>query len=386
MRVALYHNLPPGGALRVVRDFQERVPEDVHVDVFTPAVVDRKAGNPGVTSPGLHRGPMERIASTVPAAALQLRASERTIARRINRGGYDVAYVHPCRLAYTPGLLRHLQLPTLLYLHEVRRTSYEPSYRRGRPARPRALAGWALERLMEPHFARGDRHSVAAADHIICNSEYTSERILACYGRAAEVVRPGVDTDSFRPRAAGGTPRLVLSVGGLERFKNHHVVLDALAHLPHHGRPELGLVYERCDNAYRRQLLERADELGVTVHEHTEISDKKLAELYSSASVTVVAAQLEPLGLVPLESIACGTPVVAVREAGYRETVTHGVNGILVPRSPEELGRAVASVLEGRSGLLPRHRLPGTLSSEWSVRASVTHQVEALRQVAHAFA
>jgi len=55
---------------------------------------------------------------------------------------------------------------------------------------------------------------------------------------------------------------------------------------------------------------------------------------------------MEPFGLVPLEAMACGTPIVAVREAGVRETVRDGETGLLCERDPEEYARAVLALLD----------------------------------------
>jgi glycosyltransferase involved in cell wall biosynthesis len=65
----------------------------------------------------------------------------------------------------------------------------------------------------------------------------------------------------------------------------------------------------------------------------------------NSVVVTLYAPIMEPFGFVPLESMACGTPVVGVREAGVRESVVHGVTGLLVEREPAELARAVEALL-----------------------------------------
>jgi len=54
---------------------------------------------------------------------------------------------------------------------------------------------------------------------------------------------------------------------------------------------------------------------------------------------------MEPFGFVPLESMACGTPVVVVREAGVRESVVHGVTGILTERDHGAFAGALCDLL-----------------------------------------
>jgi glycosyltransferase involved in cell wall biosynthesis len=58
--------------------------------------------------------------------------------------------------------------------------------------------------------------------------------------------------------------------------------------------------------------------------------------------MTVCAARLEPFGLTPIESMGCGTPVVAINEAGYRESVVDGITGLLVEPDPASIAKGIA--------------------------------------------
>jgi glycosyltransferase involved in cell wall biosynthesis len=93
-------------------------------------------------------------------------------------------------------------------------------------------------------------------------------------------------------------------------------------------------------------LTELAATLGVRLTLRAGIGDDELVRIYNEALLTVYAPRQEPLGLVTLESMACGTPVVGVGEAGVRETVVHGETGVLVDRDPDRFGRAVESLLD----------------------------------------
>jgi len=77
------------------------------------------------------------------------------------------------------------------------------------------------------------------------------------------------------------------------------------------------------------------------------LSDLELIERYRRAALCLLTSRLEPLGLTAMEAAACGTPVVAVCEGGYRETVVDGTTGLLADRDPEALGAAtVGGILE----------------------------------------
>ncbi len=335
MRIAVYHNLPPGGALRVLYDFVRRAAGEHEFDLYTVdlgrfdhfAYASDRAEPQDLTPWVAHsyRYPVvpAAIARVLPASAWSMSAStwmhrvHRRIATDINARGYDVALVNSCSITHTPSVLRRLRVPSLHYMQEPRRRTFEADYQEpdaGMPLPRRAAAA-----LRERFLRRDDRAAAMAADRIACNSYYSAESIQRAYGRGAVVSYLGVDTDVFdlgEEAHSANEAASVLSVGALDRTKGHDLIVRAVALLPTTDRPAIDLVYERVDPEYRAELDALAGDLGVRLRFHTGISDDDLVRLYRSAAVTVVAARLEPFGLVPLESIACGTPVVAVREGG----------------------------------------------------------------------
>jgi glycosyltransferase involved in cell wall biosynthesis len=78
----------------------------------------------------------------------------------------------------------------------------------------------------------------------------------------------------------------------------------------------------------------------------TQISNDLLVKRYNEARLVVYSPIREPLGLVPLEAIACGTPVVGVAEGGVCETILDGVTGRLVKRDPQMFAEAICELLD----------------------------------------
>jgi len=307
--------------------------------------------------------------------------AEGRIAADIAARGYDAALVHPCQVTHTPSLLRHLTVPSLHYMQEPRRRSFEAGFQAPPPGTP--LVRLTARKAQEAVLRRRDSAAALAATRIACNSYYSAEWIQRSYGRDATVCYPGVDTEVFDtgPGPPPGVRPSVMSVGALEAVKGHDLVVRALALIPEPVRPALDLVYERGDDSYRREVERLAAAAGVEVRLHRGIPDAELAQLYRSAAATALAARLEPFGLVPLESMACGTPVVAVREAGYRETVQDGVGGYLVERSPAAVADGIARVLRralGRS----RAEVRAGVVDRWSWDAAVKRQLEVLAATA----
>ena len=361
MRIALYHNLPPGGALRVVHESIAALSrlDGVSIDVFVPDLGTASVYDSAVVTdyPGtrnVHLFPVSRPlrqlrgAARKPITIAALRRTERRIARHIDSGGFDVVVVHHCQLTHSPALLRHLCTPSLYYLEETRRTTTEyalqPRLLRPRPGQSvgRRLGAVALDLPLRAQ----DIAACRTATQLGTSSHSTADAISRAYGRRASVCYPGVDLDQFSPGEHSSHGHL-LSVGALHPVKGHDMLVRAVGRLDRRVRPPVVIVNERGVPGYQQYLEQVASECGVHMEIRTSIPEDALVDLYRGAIATVCAAELEPLGLTPLESIGCGTPAIALDEGGYRETVQHTVNGLLVAPDEAALAQAISALISG---------------------------------------
>jgi glycosyltransferase involved in cell wall biosynthesis len=101
----------------------------------------------------------------------------------------------------------------------------------------------------------------------------------------------------------------------------------------------------RGTNSHKGFLKRLAKEKEVNLEIKETISDDELVNLYNQASMVVFVPFMEPFGFIPLEAMACGTPVIGIREAGVRESIKDGQTGILVDRDKKELARAIELLL-----------------------------------------
>lgn len=137
----------------------------------------------------------------------------------------------------------------------------------------------------------------------------------------------------------------ILSVGSLTRMKGFDFLVQAIGEMPAHGRPPL-VIASNFQNVKERAYLEQlAHELAVDLQVLVNVTDERLVELYNQAALVAYAPHHEPFGLVPLEAMACGTPVVAVREGGVVETVVHEKTGLLVERTLVQFAQALQRLL-----------------------------------------
>ncbi|MBI2853895.1 MAG: glycosyltransferase [Chloroflexi bacterium] len=217
--------------------------------------------------------------------------------------------------------------------------------------------GRAKNEMLGPNTEPGLRLStedrvVRNADRVLALTETERDILIGLYGVRSEkiaVIPAGVDLDVFHPqdkseaRAVLGLPEgasIVLYVGRIEPLKGVDVLLRAIAMLPS-DRPVYCLIVggNAMGDSDGTDLGSLAVELGIAgqLRFVGPVEHEELPIYYNAADVSVVPSRYESFGLVALESLACGTPVIASRVGGLPSIVRHGENGLLVPEPTPEL-------------------------------------------------
>jgi D-inositol-3-phosphate glycosyltransferase len=176
------------------------------------------------------------------------------------------------------------------------------------------------------------------------------------------VIPLGVDLERFEvrdrieARTALGLPpdaRIVLAVGRIEPLKGFDILVRAVAEMTERERVQLILVGgdERA-TVERQRLLAVAEEVGVAgrVHLVGAVPHERLTLYYSAADVVAVPSFYESFGLVAVEAMACGVPVVASRVGGLTSTIGDGRTGYLIPwRCPGPFAEKLDLLLENEA-------------------------------------
>lgn len=200
----------------------------------------------------------------------------------------------------------------------------------------------------------GEQQVVAEADRLIASTELERDELVAHYAAdpaRVDVVPPGVDLATFTPGAADrakldipGDARVLLFAGRLQPLKAPDLLLRALAVLRAQEPHAYAVIVGAPSGTDPDWLPGLASHLGVPAKFVSPVGRAELAAYYRAADLTVVPSYNESFGLVALESLACGTPVVAAAVGGLPTAV--GQAGLLVEgHDPEVWAGALARAL-----------------------------------------
>jgi len=244
----------------------------------------------------------------------------------------DLVHVHTW-YTHLGGILMKLNysLPLVLTVHSLE------------PMRP-----WKREQLGGGYdfSVWVERTAIEMADAIIAVSESTRADVLELFDvdpARVHVIYSGIDLDEYRERKDEAVLRrhgidpaqpYILFVGRVTRQKGIIHLVNALRHLDSGfqvvlcaGAPDTPEIAAEMQQAIAAA---QADRPGVIWVEEMVPKDE-IIPLYSQAELFVCPSIYEPFGIINLEAMACGTPVVASRVGGIPESVVHGETGLLVP-------------------------------------------------------
>jgi glycosyltransferase involved in cell wall biosynthesis len=205
-----------------------------------------------------------------------------------------------------------------------------------------------------PRSGRGARFVLRKAARLHAHSEYLRGHLLPYVRRpdAITVVPIGLEVSNYDPATSGEEARklygvaadapLVVMTGRLNEYKGQDDLIRA-ARIVVQERPDTRfLIAGRGPESLRLSLESLIDELDVRAHVQLVGYVPSIPELVAASDIVAMPSWEEPFGLVALEGMAMGKPVVATRAGGVPEFVEHGVTGLLVPpRDPAALAQAL---------------------------------------------
>lgn len=256
-----------------------------------------------------------------------------------------------------------------------------------------------LDHFADPRLATWQERAYRDADQVLCVSDTWTREMLGRYGIAAVTVPNGVDTTRFtshtpptdeaiRQRLGLGEGPLILAVGGVEARKNTLALLDAFAAVrgvfPAAQLVIAGGASLLDHDTYTRRFIQRAAQLGLSIGPNESVvitgplEDAAMPALFRSADVLAMVSLREGFGLVVLEALACGTPVVVSGIAPFTEYLDRATCCWATPTDTDSIAAALLRVLHGEHTIDFNHAVPALLV-RFSWAASAHRHVEVYR-------
>jgi len=322
VRIAIAHDYlnQMGGAEKVVEVFHDMFPSaPIYTSVFNPDLVSEKLRKAEVRTSFMQQLPLIR---KFPRHYLSLYPYAFEF---FDFSGWDV--VLSSSSAFAKGVITGPDTCHICYCHTPMRFawSYHAYTERER------LSG--LVRKVLPYIVhrarRWDEITADRVDHYVANSREVERRIRKYYRRNAAVIYPPVETGRFRVTEQDGGYLVIIS--RLHAYKRVDVAVEAAAQL---GVP-LKVVGSGRDEKHLKSVA------GPTVEFLGRLRDEEVVDCLQRCRALVFTG-MEDFGIVPVEAMACGKPVIAYGRGGALDTVIDGVTGILFDeQTPDSLAEAI---------------------------------------------
>ena len=182
---------------------------------------------------------------------------------------------------------------------------------------------------------RDSRGTADRPDVYVANSHFVAQRIWKTYRRKAHVIYPPVDVERFTPEHR--KENFYLAAGRLVPYKRFDLVVEAFSKVKD---AQLVVIGDGTEMAKLKSLA------GPNVKLMGYQSDEVLVDYMRRAKGFVFGA-LEDFGIMPVEAMACGTPVIGLGRGGTRETIVHGKTGLhFEAQTCDSLAEAIATFEE----------------------------------------
>lgn len=319
MKIALVHDylVQYGGAERVLEAFLEIWPQaPVYTLLYDPKKMHGHFSRANIKTSYLQRVPFAKSHHRL-FPPLMMTAIE-----QFNFDYYDVVLSDSS--SFAKNIITDEQTLHLSYCHTPMRYGWDDcQYYVQEFGFPRWLK--KVVPFLMNYIRVWDFEGTAGVDYFIANSSFVASRIKKYYGRESVVINPPVEVNNFFISPADQLSDYYLLVGRMMRYKKMDLVIEAFNEM---NKP-LKIVGRGMEY---RNLKKKA---GPTIEFLGRVDDIELAKIYSQAK-GFIFPQEEDFGIVAIEALASGRPVIALSAGDIKERIRDGVNGVLFEKQTKE--------------------------------------------------
>jgi D-inositol-3-phosphate glycosyltransferase len=380
-----------GGMSIYIRELANKMADQgLSLDIFTrrrdsqsPEIIEP---HPGVRLIQLNAGEARNVDKLVVYSYLECFAGNVERFRRESQVKYDLIFSHYWLSGVAGKALQELwQVPHVMMFHTLGEVKNDIGLGEDEPE---------LRIVAEGELAR-DCQGIIASTH---DEKNWLIRKYGASGERIKVIPCGVNLELFHPmnrpeakRQLGfANQKIILFVGRIERLKGIDNLLKTLPLFQNGLKPKLVIV---GGDGYRQGEIGRLKRLASALHVEDSVvfsgltDYERMPTLYNAADVCVFPSFYESFGLVPLESLACGTPVVATNVGDLRNIIQQGRTGyVLADNLPAHLAEKIASILASvNNSLADSAAIRSSIESfGWNnIALLITRQFEGLVGTSH---
>lgn len=374
LKIAVFHNLGAGGAIKVLHDHIVFLKNEGHmIDVFIPQTADDNFAPlaPIVDNftifPIKNNKLKESLFSLINKMPINLNFSknskflfnyknvektQKEIANTINKLDYDIVFCEQdAMFAWTPSIFKYLKKPVVYYCQQPMRGNTEKVLTKMEKQTTKSFSETLINKYLnynQNKYIKLDILNAQYVDNILVNSYFSHENVLRRFGKNSQVSYLGIDNKFFK-HIPSSKKDYILSVGGLIPNKGFDFIIESLSKVDNNIKPKLLIVGYGGTTTWTNYLKDLAikKEVDLTILEN--VTDEELLKLYNEAKIFVFGSILEPFGLVSLEAMACGTPVIGVKEGGIMEIIQDHKNGLLIPRDKKLFSSGIVELLTNKN-------------------------------------
>jgi len=317
MKIAFFYNLSPGGAKRVVFEEIKYFASKGHeIDIYRYSETDESFLCPDRYAQKINtykalltknKKGFNRFLHDL-NVLVKLALISKNISSDIDKEKYDTVIVHPDNYTQAPFVLQFLKTPSIYFCEELLRSSYEKKFdvHKSLP-----IHKYIYEKTVRMIKKYNDRKNARSADIILTASEFIRDKVKFAYEKDAFINRLGVDENIFCKRKNKKSNNL-LFIGQKELVTGYYFAKY--------------VVNKISGSKFKLKVIDFKDN-------KLRYTDERLSQIYSDA----------------FESMSCGTPVIAVNEGGYHESVINNVNGYLLKRDGNEFIEKIIKLKENNN-------------------------------------
>jgi len=231
--------------------------------------------------------------------------------------------IHTDQFTQAPFILRHLKTKSVYFCLEPLKIGYEYSLRIPDDFPTMNKIYEAINRLIRKKI---DIKNARSADFTLSISKFGRELMIQAFDLYPKVSYLGLNTKLFRNLNIKKRNQ-VLFIGQKIKMNGYDYAVAAMNYIPKNIRPKLKVV-------------------SISREKSKRLTDAEIVKLYNESLVTLCLSNFDTFGLVTLESLACGVPVIAFDVAGYRETMISGKTGHLVGFDAREIASKITELIE----------------------------------------